>query len=125
MWVEIKEVGLRPGEKLYEELLMKSEHLSKTENAKIFIEQQTPIDPDQIMDDLLQLDAALARGDSGEELISLMRQMVATYHDPEEVNRKALEEMDAAQAASAQAEAAQPRPAPNERKQPRPGVALA
>lgn len=34
--IEIREIGLRPGEKLYEELLMKSERLSKTENAKIF-----------------------------------------------------------------------------------------
>jgi FlaA1/EpsC-like NDP-sugar epimerase len=89
--IEIKEVGLRPGEKLYEELLMKSEHLSKTDNAKIFIEQQTHIDPDAIMADLLQLDEALARQESSEALIHLMRQLVNTYLDPKEVNRKAAE----------------------------------
>jgi FlaA1/EpsC-like NDP-sugar epimerase len=89
--IEIQEVGLRPGEKLYEELLMKSEHLSKTDNAKIFIEQQAHIDPDAIMADLLRLDEALTNQESGEALIHLMRQLVNTYHDPKEVNRKAAE----------------------------------
>lgn len=36
--IEIVEVGLRPGEKLYEELLLDKEHQVKTENKKIFIE---------------------------------------------------------------------------------------
>lgn len=36
--IKIIEVGLRPGEKLYEELLLDKEHQIKTENKKIFIE---------------------------------------------------------------------------------------
>ncbi len=40
--IEIKEIGLRPGEKLYEELLMKTEKLDKTDNNMIFIERDTP-----------------------------------------------------------------------------------
>lgn len=55
----IKEIGLRPGEKLYEELLMKSEHLTKTSNEKIFVEEQRPITPDEIMDALVSLDQAI------------------------------------------------------------------
>ena len=94
--IEIREIGMRPGEKLYEELLMKSEHLSKTENAKIFIEQQTPIEQEQIMADLLQLDEAVTHGYTNEELIYLMRRMVETYHDPEEVNRQAAEKLEVA-----------------------------
>ena len=39
--IEIVEVGLRPGEKLYEELLM-TDHLEKTENKLIFIEREIP-----------------------------------------------------------------------------------
>ena len=35
--IPIEVTGLRPGEKLYEELLMKSEGLEKTEHDKIFI----------------------------------------------------------------------------------------
>ena len=36
--------GLRPGEKLYEELLMQEEGLEKTENKKIFIGELTDLD---------------------------------------------------------------------------------
>ena len=45
--MEIKIVGLRPGEKLYEELLMSEEGLQRTANEKIFIGR--PID---LCDDL-------------------------------------------------------------------------
>lgn len=84
--IEIKEIGLRPGEKLYEELLMKSEHLLKTPNEKIFIEQQRPIDADEIMDHLLLLDEAVTRPYTNEDLVTLMKEFVSTYHSPEEVN---------------------------------------
>lgn len=94
--IEIKEIGLRPGEKLYEELLMKSETLSKTENKKIFVEQQQEINPEQIMEDLKNLDRAITVDClSDQELISLLRSMIPTYHTPEEVNRKAVVAMRA------------------------------
>ncbi len=41
--IDIVETGLRPGEKLYEELLMKSDGLIKTTSSKIFIERQQEI----------------------------------------------------------------------------------
>lgn len=89
--IEIKEIGLRPGEKLYEELLMSSETLSKTENKKIFVEQQQEIDPEQIMENLETLDHAVTNGDlSDQELITMLKRMIPTYHAPEEVNRKAV-----------------------------------
>ncbi|MDO4315481.1 MAG: nucleoside-diphosphate sugar epimerase/dehydratase [Oscillospiraceae bacterium] len=84
--IEIREIGLRPGEKLYEELLMRSENLSKTSNEKIFIEQQREITKAEIMRDLKGLDGAIARRASPEELIALMKRMVPTYHAPAEVN---------------------------------------
>ena len=87
--IRIEEVGLRPGEKLYEELLIKSETLLKTANNKIFVEQQQRIDPRQIMDDLMLLDRAVTDGTTDEELIAMMRGLIPTYHAPEEVNRKA------------------------------------
>ena len=94
--IEIKEIGLRPGEKLYEELLMNSETLSKTENKKIFVEQQQEIDPEQIMEDLETLDKAVTKDClQDEELISMLRSMIPTYHAPEEVNRKVVAAMRA------------------------------
>ena len=42
--IEIKFTGLRPGEKLYEELLMDEEGLRKTDNKKIFIGKQIEVD---------------------------------------------------------------------------------
>lgn len=85
--IDIREVGLRPGEKLYEELLMRSENLSKTSNEKIFIEQQSEISKKTIMDDLVRLDEAISAKKQSQELISLLREMIPTYHDPKEVNR--------------------------------------
>ena len=94
--IEIKEIGLRPGEKLYEELLMNSETLSKTENKKIFVEQQQEIDPEQIMEDLETLDKAVTDNRlPDQELISMLRSMIPTYHAPEEVNRRAVVAMRA------------------------------
>ena len=46
--IPIVEIGLRPGEKLYEELLMSRENLQKTANSKIFIEEQEPLSQDFI-----------------------------------------------------------------------------
>lgn len=88
--IDIVEVGLRPGEKLYEELLMKSETLSKTENDKIFIEQQQTIDADEIMRGLVSLDQAVGAGNSDDELCQLMHELVPTYRTPEEVNARAV-----------------------------------
>ncbi|MBQ4255018.1 MAG: polysaccharide biosynthesis protein, partial [Bacilli bacterium] len=43
--IKIVETGLRPGEKLYEELLLDKEHQRKTPNEKIFIEEHEDIFP--------------------------------------------------------------------------------
>ena len=42
--IEIKYIGLRPGEKLYEELLMNEEGMQTTENSRIFIGRQIAFD---------------------------------------------------------------------------------
>ena len=44
--IKIVETALRPGEKLYEELLVKDERLTKTDNEKIFIEKDEPVSLD-------------------------------------------------------------------------------
>ena len=60
--IEIVETGLRPGEKLYEELLVKSEELDKTENSLIFIERDTPIPLEELEHKLELLREAVATG---------------------------------------------------------------
>lgn len=61
--IPIKEIGIRPGEKLYEELLMHNDDLSETENAKIFIEKHYTISQDEIETILENLRKALETKD--------------------------------------------------------------
>ena len=87
--IAIQEVGLRPGEKLYEELLTGGSRLTKTDNHRIFIEQQEKISKEFIRKSLLRMDEAIDRGDAPADLIALLREMIPSYHAPEEVNRNA------------------------------------
>ena len=65
---------------------MDNEHLLETQNQKIFVEEQSEISPDEIMRNLIRLDEAVTRESSNEEIISLMKSLVPTYHAPQEVN---------------------------------------
>lgn len=100
--IDIVEVGLRPGEKLYEELLIKTEELSKTENNMIFIEHDTPITREQMEKNIARLmDICKNYGHvDSEEIKKVIREMVPTYYTPDEINKKADEtqEMKAAKA---------------------------
>lgn len=83
--IEIRETGLRPGEKLYEELLVKTEELDKTENSLIFIEKDTPLSKDEIQERIEKLRSAVESG-IDEEVRRTLKIVVPTYHSPEEVN---------------------------------------
>lgn len=50
--IKIEFTGLRPGEKLYEELLMAAEGLQKTANQRIFIGNPLPVDADKLSEQL-------------------------------------------------------------------------
>ena len=87
--IKIEEIGLRPGEKLYEELLMRSDTLEKTDNNMIFVERCEPMTRGEVEEKLSILRAAVA--DSAAEIAApaireAMMQVVPTFHDPEEVN---------------------------------------
>lgn len=63
-------LGLRPGEKLYEELLVKTEELDKTENSMIFIERDTALSQEEIEEKMQILREAC---DSGDKNIRMKR----------------------------------------------------
>ena len=84
--IQIEEIGLRPGEKLYEELLIKTEQVDKTENSLIFIERDTPRSREEMEINLQLLRENLRDSD---ELKRAVSKLVPAYHSPEEVNRKA------------------------------------
>ena len=88
--IDIQEVGLREGEKLYEELLVKTEELDKTENNMIFIERDRGLSRAEVSDKLSLLEEAVQNG-TPDFVKKIMKQVVPTYHDPEEVNKHALE----------------------------------
>ena len=85
--IDIIKTGLRPGEKLYEELLIKTEEMDKTENDLIFIERDKPLSKEEIQEKLDLLQDALATG-SDSKVKGALIQAVPTYHMPEEVNGK-------------------------------------
>ena len=87
--IDIVETGLRPGEKLYEELLIKTEELDKTDNELIFIERDTPLGADEIEKKLNILRAALDEK-SDDAIRKALKEVVPTYHDPETVNANAV-----------------------------------
>lgn len=83
--VEIVETGLRPGEKLYEELLVKTEELDKTSNSMIFIERDKALSAEEID---TRLDALKKACETGDDLKAkeALRSAVPTFKRPEEVN---------------------------------------
>lgn len=84
--IEIVETGLRPGEKLFEELLIKSDTLTKTENDLIFIEKDTPLPKEEIEEKLKVLRNAIESEDDNDAREAL-RSVVPTFRRPEEINQ--------------------------------------
>jgi FlaA1/EpsC-like NDP-sugar epimerase len=76
--INIEFIGLRPGEKLYEELLIKSEELLKTHNELIFIAKKEVVGEDlsNLIDDLIDL--AFTSFDHF-KVVGLMKKIVPEY----------------------------------------------
>ena len=77
--VEIKFTGLRPGEKLFEELLMDEEGLKSTGNKKIFIGNQIDIDADKFTAQLDELHKIAEHNDNN-GTVDMLARIVDTFH---------------------------------------------
>ncbi len=81
--IKVKITGLRPGEKLYEELLMSEEGLKKTRHSKIFIGH--PLDVDMPMVEYkLEILAAAVKTNDGAKIRCAVAEVVPTYHPANE-----------------------------------------
>lgn len=78
--IEIIETGLRPGEKLYEELLIKTDDLEKTQNSLIFIERDDPISKTE-MDQKLELLREACETLNDDLVRETLKQVVPTYRE--------------------------------------------
>ena len=78
--IEIRYTGLRPGEKLYEEMLMREEGLRKTDNELIFIGQPLDMDESIFYEQLERLEVAC--NENSPDIKRLVSEMVPTYRLP-------------------------------------------
>lgn len=84
--IKIEVTGLRPGEKLYEELLIKNPETSKkTANSRIFIEESTFSDLDKIKESFALFEKAI-EGNDYEEIRQVLQKYVPTYHPVNAIN---------------------------------------
>ena len=76
--IQIVYTGLRPGEKLYEELLMQDEGLDKTPNELIYIGHFNDYDEQQLIEALKELRTACEN--NSEHIRDAVKGLVRTYH---------------------------------------------
>ncbi len=78
--IEIKVIGLRPGEKLYEELILDKESagVTRTAHDKIFVAPPTDLDAGALSAQLDQLQAALD-ADDDQAIVDGLKRIVPTY----------------------------------------------
>ena len=87
--IKIEITGLRPGEKLYEELLMNNDNLTKTAHNKIFIDKPETISLNRIIKQIDDL-VFVAKIGNKNMLVEKLKEIVPTYNSPEVYNRKVI-----------------------------------
>ena len=87
--IPIEITGLRPGEKLYEELLMSEEGLEHTKHNKIFVAEPLDIPAEEVTKRVEKLKEFVKTEDhTMEEIKRVVKQAVPTYVEAEEKNKK-------------------------------------
>ena len=77
--IDIEVVGLRPGEKLYEELLLNEKENIKTSNRKIFVEKSTHYDKEKLQNKLSKLSEIEKDQISKRNLCVLLDDIIGTF----------------------------------------------
>ena len=82
--IDIDVIGLRPGEKLYEELMMDEEQdkMRRTQHNKIFVASPRTIDLAEFYEQLQALEAAAAHNDEG--VVRQLAALIPTFTPPRE-----------------------------------------
>ncbi len=80
--IDIEVTGLRPGEKLYEELLMDEEGLTQTRHQKIFIGLPGEFELDTVKSQINELLQVATTGGI-QELKNKLKEVVPTYEEPD------------------------------------------
>lgn len=82
--IQIKVTGLRPGEKLYEELLMAEEGLEQTKHDKIYIAAPMDIDITMINQKLNELSELLetSTNEQRDKIKTVIKEVVPTFKEP-------------------------------------------
>ncbi len=80
--IQIVFTGLRPGEKMYEELLMNEEGLKETANKMIFIGKPIEFDEEVFCSQLVELEREAM--DENSDIRAAVEKIVTTYHPAEE-----------------------------------------
>ncbi len=76
--IEIKYTGIRPGEKLYEELLTASEGITATRNSKIFVARPEEVNEEELLAQVEKLEAA-ARIGKPRNIIRSFQEIVPSF----------------------------------------------
>lgn len=83
--IKIEFTGLRPGEKLYEEILIDASKHKKTANEKIYVEDASIVP--NIEDDIKTISKVFGM-DENKDIVDLLKTIITTFKDPDEVNKK-------------------------------------
>ena len=87
--IKIEITGLRPGEKLYEELLMGEEGLEKTAHNKIFVAEPMDITMEDISQKMEAFSKVLEKKEvTIGDIKDTMKEVIPTFHEPEEINKE-------------------------------------
>ena len=77
--IDIEYIGLRPGEKLYEEILVETDDLEKTHNKLIYIVKKEKVDSKNIKNIQNLINFCISNNEDNFELVKMMKKIVPEF----------------------------------------------